>query len=592
MVAIPKSFGVIQRPTTQTGQAEVNPSYNQILPNAISNLGSQVQNASFQLRQQQAQEEFLLQRQQQKEQEAFNAAQLLDFKTRLSKIDNEAELNYKNLPSSNINEVDKIKNTLLENRKNFVNQESEKFKNNPTLLNLIQQQANTSSVDIENNLATEYSRKQKDFGVNKIYESIYNVNTQIASGRNVANAKKTLDETLQFGLRSGLIDMKDVIREKEKQQQLVKQREKELEEKVAFNTVINKKTYLDPNNSRNQKIIDSNFAKSAQTNKNPEQLAFDLSVNTGIIPSQFKNVLSGRLAIGSPKEQLQSAKDIIDMVKRTPSLENQFTSDELKFVNEIKGNLEINLPAEQIVKYARDNLSKISSLDKKARNDLYENKDYKKQLDKNYKDLQSKLRDEAGFDMFKTKAEIPPQLELHYKQLVKNAIVSDGMTPEGAIRTAEDKIKKEWAITSIGAKRVQRGAPEAFYGIYGNTDWIKGQLSNTITTYELNAEKPKLDNYALEPIPQSIINNKPSYYIQKQNQYGMSEFLMDSKNQPVIFTPNFFKTEEAKKAREKYDLLNKSLNDEELLNELKNKNFSQEKLDSAILLGSKLGGNR
>ena len=592
MVSIPKSFGVIQRPTTQTGQAEINSSYNQILPNAISNLGSQVQNASLQLRQQQAQEEFLLQKQQQKEQEAFNAAQLLDFKTRLSKIDNEAELNYKNLPSSNINEVDKIKNTLLENRKNFVNQEKEKFKNNPILLNLIQQQADTSSVDIENNLSTEYSRKQKDFGVNKIYESIYNVNTQIASGRNIANAKKTLDETLQFGLRSGLIDMKDVIREKEKQQQLVKQRQKELEEKIAFNTVINKKTYLDPNNSRNQKIIDSNFAKSAQTSKNPEQLAFDLSVNTGIIPSQFKNVLSGRLAIGSPKEQLQSAKDIIDMVKRTPSLENQFTSDELKFVNEIKGNLEINLPAEQIVKYARDNLSKIDSLDKKARNDLYENKDYKKQLDKNYKDLQNKLRDEAGFDMFKTKAEIPPQLELHYKQLVKNAIVSDGMTPEGAIRTAEDKIKKEWAITSIGAKRVQRGAPEAFYGIYGNTDWIKRQLSSTITTYELNAEKPKLENYALEPIPQSVVNNKPSYYIQKQNQYGMSEFLMDSKNQPVIFTPNFFKTEEAKKAREKYDLLNKSLNDEELLNELKNKNFSQEKLDSAILLGSKLGGNR
>lgn len=592
MVAIPKSFGVIQRPTTQIGQAEVNSSYNQILPNAISNLGSQVQNASLQLRQQQAQEEFLLQKQQQKQQEVFNAAQVLDFKTKLSKIDNEAELNYKNLPSSNINEVDKIKNTLLENRKNFVNQESEKFKNNPTLLNLIQQQANTSSVDIENNLATEYSRKQKDFGVNKIYESIYNVNTQIASGRNVANAKKTLDETLQFGLRSGLIDMKDVIREKEKQQQLVKQRQKELEEKVAFNTVINKKTYLDPNNSRNQKIIDSNFAKFAQTNKNPEQLGFDLSVNTGIIPSQFKNVLSGRLAIGSPNEQLQSAKDIIEMIKKTPSLENQFTSDELKLVNEMKSSLDIGLPAEKIAQYARDNLSKISSLDKKARNDLYENKDYKKQLDKNYKDLQSKLRDESGFDMFKTKAEIPPQLELHYKQLVKNAIVSDGMTPEGAIRAAEDKIKKEWGITSIGAKRVQRGAPEVFYGIYGNTDWIKGQLSNTITTYELNAEKPKLDNYTLEPIPQSIINNKPSYYIQKQNQYGMSEFLMDSKNQPVIFTPDFFKTEEAKKAKEKYDLLNKSLNDKELLNELKNKNFSQEKLDSAILLGSKLGGNR
>lgn len=592
MVAIPKSFGVIQRPTTQTGQADVNLSYNQILPNAIANLGSQIQSSALQLRQQEQEQAFLLEKQRQKEQEAFNASQVLDFKTRLSKFDNEAELNYKNLPSSNINEAEKLKNTFLENRNNFVKIESEKFKNNPTLLNLIQQQANTSSVDLENNLAVEYSRKQKDYGVNKIYESIYNVNTQIASGKNIANAKRTLDETLQIGLKTGLIDMKDVIREKEKQQQLVKQRQKELEEKIAFNTVINGQTYLDPNNARNQKIIDSNFAKSAQTNKNPEQLGFDLSVNTGIIPTQFKNVLSGRLTIGSPKQQVESAKNIIDMISKRPSLQDQFRSEELKLVNEMKDNIDIGLPAEQIVKYAKDNLNKISSLDKKARIDLYENKDYKKQLDKNYKDLQSKLRDEAGFDLFKTKAEIPPQLELYYKQLVKNAIVSDGMTPEGAIKATEDKIKKEWAITNIGQKRLQRGAPEAFYNVYGNTDWIKGQLSSTITKYELNEKKPKLDNYTLEPIPQSIINNKPSYYIQKQNQYGMFEFVMDNKNQPVIFTPDYLKTEEAKKAKEKYDLLNKSLNNEELLNEIKNKSFNQQKLDSAILLGSKLGGNR
>lgn len=592
MVAIPKSFGVIQRPTTQTGQAEVNSSVNQILPNAISNLGSQIQNSALQLRQQQAQEDFLLQKQRQKEQEVFNASQVLGFKTQLSKFDNEAELNYKNLPSSNINEAEKLKSTFLENRNNYVKIESEKFKDNPVLLNLIQQQANTSSVDIENNLATEYSRKQKDFGVNEIYKSIYNVNTQIASGRNVANAKKTLDQTLQFGLRSGLIDMKDVIREKEKQQQLVKQRQKELEDKIAFSNVINKKIYLDPNNSRNQNIIDFNFAKSAQTNQNPEQLGFDLSVETGIIPSQFKNVLAGRLAIGSPKQQVESAINIIDMIKKRPSLLNQFRTDEIAFVNEMKDNMDIGLPAEQVVKYARDNLNKISSLDKKARNDLYENKDYKKELDKNYKNLQSKLRDEAGFDLFKTKAEIPPQLEVYYKQLVKNAIVSDGMTPDGAIKFAEDGIKKEWGLTNIGTKRIQRGAPEVFYGVYGNTDWIKGQLSKTITTYELNAERPKLDNYSLEPIPQSIMNNKPSYYIQKQNQYGMSEFLIDSKNQPVIFTPNILETEEVKKTKKEYDLLKKSLSDRELLNELKNKSFNQEKLDSAILLGSKLGGNR
>ena len=179
---------------------------------------------------------------------------------------------------------------------------------------------------------------------------------------------------------------------------------------------------------------------------------------------------------------------------------------------------------------------------------------------------------------------------MHYKQLVKNALVSDGMTPEGAIKATEDKIKKEWGITNIGMRRIQRGAPENYYNINGNTEWIKKQLAETIN--QNLKTKSKINEFSLEPIPQSVIDNKPSYYIQKQNQYGMSEFLMDSKNQPVIFTPNYLKTEEAKKTKERYDLLNKSLSDKELLNELKNKNFSQEKLDSAILLGSKLGGNR
>lgn len=587
MVAIPKSFGVIQRPTTESGQADVNLSYSQILPNAISNLGSQIQGSALQLRQQQQEEELLLQKQKKAEEEALNAMQMIDFKTQLSRFDNERELAYKDLPSSDINKANLLKQTFLEDRKKFIEEKAQQFKENPVLFNLIQQHGNVSSVDIEDKLATEFSKKKKDYGINKIYESIYNVNTQIASGRNIANAKKTLDETLQIGLKTGLIDMKDVIREKEKQAQLVEKKAKEYEEKVAFNSVINGQIYLDPNKPRNQKIVDFNFAKTAQSSKNPEQLGFDLSVNTGIIPTQFKNVLSGRLSIGNPNQQVESAKIIIDMINRKPSLQDQFRSDELKLINEMKDNIDIGLPAEQVIKYARDNLNKINSLDKMARMQMYENKDYKKQLDSNYKNLQNKLRDEAGFDLFKTKAEIPPQLEIHYKQLVKNALVSDGMTPEGAIKSAEDKIKKEWAITNIGQKRLQRGAPEAYYNIYGDTDWIKGQLSSTIAKYQLTDKKVKLDNFTLEPIPQSVIDNKPSYFIQQQNEYGMFNYLLDDKNQPVIFTPDYLKTEDAIKTAKGYDVLKKSLNDKELLDKLRNKTLTKQKFEEAILLGAK-----
>lgn len=587
MVAIPKSFGVIQRPTTESGQADVNLSYSQILPNAISNLGSQIQGSALQLRQQQQEEELLLQKQKKAEEEALNAMQMIDFKTQLSRFDNERELAYKDLPSSDINKANLLKQTFLEDRKKFIEEKAQQFKENPTLFNLIQQHGNVSSVDIEDKLATEFSKKKKDYGVDKIYESIYNVNTQIASGKNINNAKRNLDETLKIGLRLGLIDMKDVIREKEKQAQLVEKKAKEYEEKVAFNSVINGQIYLDPNKPRNQKIVDFNFAKTAQSSKNPEQLGFDLSVNTGIIPTQFKNVLSGRLSIGNPNQQVESAKIIIDMINRKPSLQDQFRSDELKLINEMKDNIDIGLPAEQVIKYARDNLNKINSLDKMARMQMYENKDYKKQLDSNYKNLQNKLRDEAGFDLFKTKAEIPPQLEIHYKQLVKNALVSDGMTPEGAIKSAEDKIKKEWAITNIGRKRLQRGAPEAYYNIYGDTDWIKGQLSSTIAKYQLTDKKVKLDNFTLEPIPQSVIDNKPSYFIQQQNEYGMFNYLLDDKNQPVIFTPDYLKTEDAIKTAKGYDVLKKSLNDKELLDKLRNKTLTKQKFEEAILLGAK-----
>lgn len=574
MVAIPKSFGIIQRPSTETGAANVNLSYGQILPDAISKLGKDIESFAIQQQQQQVAED-----------NAINAAKLIQFKTQLSKFDNEKKQYFKNISSSDINQVTAEHNKLYDERSKFVNQQLESYKSNPALFNLAKNQADTNSVDFENDLAVELSKKNKQFGQNQIYGSIYNINTQIESGGNLNNAKRDLNETLRAGLKTGLINMQDVIREKDKQQQIVKQKLKDYEERVAFNTVVNGKTYLNPDDSRSQKIIDSGFGKAALSNRNPEQLGYDLSINSGIIPSQFKNILSGRLNVGNPQDQVRAASTIIEMIEKNPNLQDQFRKQDLMMANEMRNNIDMNLPADQVVKYARDSLNAIKSLDKKARINLVENKDYKTQIESNYKSLENSLKDESGIDFYKGSVVVDPSLRIHYDQLVKNAIVSDGYTPDGALSAAADKIKKEWAITNIGQRRLQRGAPEAIYQNYGDTSWIKGQLAAKIAEHELTEKEVDLNKFTIAPIPQSM-TGKPSYSIQKQNAYGAFDFVRDSQNQIVVFTPDITKTEKFLTTQKELKILHQSATDLGALTALRKAQAPSE-MQKAIKLGAR-----
>ena len=77
MVKIPDSYGMVVKPTTQTQIAP---------PNNTSQLTAQtVQQVSGNLMNMAVQMEYI----KQKEQESFNASQILDFKTELSKFENQ-----------------------------------------------------------------------------------------------------------------------------------------------------------------------------------------------------------------------------------------------------------------------------------------------------------------------------------------------------------------------------------------------------------------------------------------------------------------------------------------------------------------------
>jgi hypothetical protein len=226
-------------------------------------------------------------------------------------------------------------------------------------------------------------------------------------------------------------------------------------------------------------------------------------------------------------------------------------------------------------------------LDVKARKDILDKKKYKEQIISSYDSLEGKLKDEKGFDLFKGSVAVNPALRTHYEQLVRNAVISDGYSPEGALSAAEDKIRKEWAITNIGQRRMQRGAPEAFYSQFGDTSWIKGQLAGKIAEHELTSNKVDLSKFTLEPIPQSLASGKPAYTIHKQNEYGGFDSLTDSQNQPVIFRPNYAETEQSRKAKKERDLLHQNATEMDLLEAARDK-LKPSKEQKAIALGASI----
>lgn len=570
MVAIPKSPGVTTSPNRQTTIAAPDMASGQMIPRALMGAGAEIERAAVQLNYQQ-----------QIEEEAVNAARVVDFKTKLNKFENEQRIALSELPTNDLEAISTAKDNLLKARQTFIEDNLSQYQDNPNLSNLIKAQADSNAVDFEFDADRVLSSKKREFGQGKIYESIYNINTRLEKGGSVDAAKRDLEETIQAGLKTGLLDMQDVIREREKQKGLIREREIEFQKTYVANRIASGEIQINPADSEGRKMGELAWEiqlKNAQKSGRDVEATLDNFISTTkYIPAQVRNVWSAQLTAGTPEQKVATAENISELLSRNPRLQDQLNSDDVSYINAIKTRIGTGLSPKQIVEFTDSELSKIQSLDRQGKTKMFNEDTFKKARDSGYKALASDL---ADINWSLSEATVSGDIKGAYETLVKDAFLSQKYaTPEAAIEYAKTQIKNTWGQTKVGKPAVMRYAPETFFP--DNNSWIPAQFDSVVAQHTLSEKaKGASKDYSLAPIPNAVMNGVPSYFVVDKNG---TDLLRDAQNQPVVFTPNFEKTEQYRKLQESKG----RLPTKEEVKEILEGKTSNSKITEAVISGSK-----
>lgn len=546
MVNIPTSPGVRARPTTQVAGAA--PVGEQILPRAISGLGSDIAQLGLQMQQQA-----------QREKDVFDTSQMLDFKNKLRRFDNEQKIRLAELPADE-DVINNEKSRILEDRKSFIEDLTSGFEGNDRLLKLANQQGDTSSVELEFNLDRDLSRKKQDFGRNKIFESISDLKSQsetAVTDQEFMQISNDLAEVMQVGLGSGLINQKDIERQEKIFKDLRKERQQELTNAQTFSDVIDGAVLLDSTSGEDQKLVDNSFNKLVTQVDNPEEFAEQVSIRTGIIPTEAKQFWSSKLFAGNPAQKIQSAETIGALIEENPNLERQFNSQEKALAKAISDRQALGLPTDQTVKFAQEEIKQNKSQERVVREGQFSLQFGKTETSKKaieqIQELNEEFQDESGIIF---EAEVPVQMGLDTRRLAKDFFLNEGVDMDTALKLAKDKVKGEWYLTNIGKKRYQKFAPERFYAVDGvDNKWIQNQALQQIRkgTIEDISTKELKNQVTLEVVPDSIISGQPIYNIYRENEFGAVELVLDKNNLPMTFQPDFSRTEEYRRDQKRRD---------------------------------------
>lgn len=581
MVKIPDSYGMVAKPTTQTQIAPPD-NLGQQTSQIIQQIGGDVMNMAIQAKYFKA-----------KEDEAFNASQLIDFKTELSRFENDKRVALTELPATDAKTIENAKKQFTTERQKFVDEYSNKFKDNKQVFNLIKRQANIESVDFEYDVDRVISGKKKEYGQNTIYKFIYDINNRLQKGGNINKLKNELQNTLQTGYQAGLIDQQDIIRETEKQKSIIEELNRKYEATKISNMVASGKMMIDPSSAEDRKIGDltyqNNIRNLQKQGIDPTIATANFIAKTNYVPSEVKKIWSTQLNVGSPQQKIEVANNIADLIDKNPRLQNQFNSDDIHFAMEIRNRANAGLPPAQVLEYAEKEISKYQSLDRQAKNAIIRDpkgKFKKDSINSQFKDFASDYN-----SWFSSNPAIEDGIKVAFETLAKDYFLgNEKATPETAFEFAKNKLKNEYSVTEVGEKKVMRYAPETFFKQYNeDTSWIKGQFANKIAEHRLLPNFKDVEkNYSLVPEPNLIAKGIPAYYIkEKKGNSGKMDLMLDNFNRPVLFAPNIKEAKFFKEAQKEIAKKRKTpLTQQEMLQILEGKS-SVDNIAEAVKMGSK-----
>jgi len=566
MPKIPESYGIVANPSFKTTMAMPDSEASQMTAKLGEQLGGNLMNIATQMQYQSI-----------KEQEAFDTAQIIDFKTKLATFENEKRIALAELPATDPTLFDKTKKSFESERASFINNYTNQYKDNARLSSLIKRQADVEAVDFNFDVDKTLLSKKREYGTNKIYEGIYSINQRLEKGGNPAKLSNELNTILQSGLKAGLIDQNDINREKEKQKAIIQELQIQYEKTRQANLVASGQLIINPSDANDKKIGDLAYQKILTNNTkqgiDPIVSTMSFIQKTGYIPSEVKNIWNSQLNVGNPQQKLETALNIANLIEVNSRLQNQFNSDDINFAMEIKKRSQGGLPAQQIIEYSEKEISKYQSMDRIAKLQIFNEKDSKKNIENNFEDF----IDENFKPIFSSNPTIKDNLKITFEQIVKDQFVNNkNATLEGSVEYAKNVIKNEYTITDIGKKKLMRYAPETFFSKYnnGDTSWIKEQFAyKIIENKAVNSLKELDDDFTLIPHPNFIAGGKPSYFVaHKVGDYGREEVILGANNRPIMFTPNIEEADFYKEQKKQFEKDTKTpFTKEEALNILEGK---------------------
>jgi len=553
MVKIPTSPGVQARPqqVTPTVRQPVDTG-ERFIAQGITQLGSAIAGIGQQAM-----------IQEQRDQEAFNASQVLQYKNQLRRFDNQEKIALSE-EGANQDVITKSKQDILDRRKLFTDELKQQFGGNKQIQALIERESQSSLIDLEFNIDKDLSRKRKTYGENQFYGSVSDLRNDFENAQSpeelasIANELQTLQAT---ALNAGIVDMKDIERLEKDFKTIRKEREQEALQEATFINATQGNLLLDSTDKNDRKVINKGFEKYRELTDDPEGLARDISVNTGIVPDVYKKGLNSMLFVGNPDRKIESANEIINLIRENPTLDRQFDDKTKALAQAIESRINVGLSSEEVVKFAEDEINKNKDKNKIIRQQEFE-LDYSKKGKKfieTINDITDEIKDKSGIFF---EAETPKEMSFDVLTIAKDYYINNGSDIDDAIELATEKVKSRWAITNIGGERYQKFAPEAEYPNMTSKE-LRQQARNLAGKY-LSDKSVIKDNIRAVIIPDSLNTNKPNYNLLIEDEFGKIDNIRDESNNPVVWTPDITKTERYKEVPKET---------RESLNELSKKEF-------------------
>jgi len=290
----------------------------------------------------------------------------------------------------------------------------------------------------------------------------------------------------------------------------------------------------------NPKSPDSQSAVDVWFNRNRESLEgadlIQLAVNSGLIPTEVRDSLVGRLNTGKPEEVVQAAQFISVVGDKNINALPRLTQTEKTRAEEISRLALSGANPTDIISFMNS---------KKSPEFEFLSQSFIDDDVADFSDIADSFDDvNVLFEIFgEDESEVPQSLKREFENLSKLYYVNNNAAKEDAQSLAVKDIKGRWSPTKIGAARWQKFSPEIMYRNpkLDGTRWINKQLVDDTKDVEGLQHLNREEDIFLEIDKDDIGKSAPAYGIWFRNIDGGIERLTDDDANPINFAPDMEK---------------------------------------------------